>query len=296
MKLLVTGASGYLGRCLCRRATAAHQVLAGYHRHRSALTAGEPVRLDLLRPREAAATVRDLAPDAIIHAAAVNRGGGEGEMEAVNVEGSRAVAKMASEIGARLVHMSTDVVHDGRNAPYRDDTPASPIGLYARTKAETEKAVVAAAPAATLVRTSLVYGLDSIDHGTASFVDRLAAGEPVRLFADAVRQPVWVETLATALLRLLEVDFAGYLNVAGSQAMSRDDFGRRMLDWWDIPGRERVETVRVEELGLDVPRDLRLRLDRAREVLGIELPGVEEVLALNLGAQPCAPTAGPQQV
>ncbi len=284
MKLLVTGASGYLGRCLCRRAATRHRVFAGFFHHRDAVTEGEPVELDLLRPRAAAAAIRDLAPDAIIHAAAVSRGGLEGEMEAVNVEGSRTVAATASMIGARLVHLSTDVVHDGSRAPYRDDAPPSPIGLYARTKAAAEAAVIAAAPAVAVVRTSLIYGFDAIDHGTASFADRLAAGEPVRLFADAVRQPVWVETLAEALLRLLGVDFAGFLNVAGSQVLSRDEFGRRMLDWWDVPGREHAETVRVEDLGLDVPKDLRLRLDRARQVLGMELPGVDEVLEAHQGS------------
>lgn len=287
MKLLITGASGYLGRCLCGRAITRHEVFAGFSHHRDAVTAGEPVELDLLRPREAAAAIHGLAPDAVIHTAAISLGGLAGEMEAVNVEGSRTVAAAAARLGARLVHLSTDVVHDGSRAPYVDDAPPSPIGLYARTKAAAEVAVIAAAPAVAVVRTSLVYGLDAVDHGTASFVERLAAGEPVFLYADAVRQPVWVETLAEALLRLLDVDFAGFLNVAGSQVLSRDEFGRRMLDWWDVPGRERVETVRVEETGVEVPKDLRLRLDRAREVLGIELPGVDEVLARGVrAAQP----------
>ena len=118
-----------------------------------------------------------------------------------------------------------------------------------------------------------------MDHGTAGFAARLQAGEPVRLFSDVVRQPVWVETLAEALLRLAGNDFAGFLNVAGSQALSRDRFGRAMLEWWDVPGRERIETVRAADLAPAVPPDLRLRLERAKTVLGIELPGVDEVLA-----------------
>lgn len=283
MKLLVTGASGYLGRRLCRLAAPRHELYAGYSLHRGAVVAGTPVLLDLRQPQAASARICELSPQAIVHTAAVNPGGPESEMVAVNVEGSRAVATAAAALGASLVHVSTDVVHDGKDGPYADDAPPSPVGLYARTKAEAETAVLHELPTAAVVRTSLIYGLHEIDHGTAGFAARLRAGQPVQLFADVVRQPVWVETLAEALLRLVHGDHQGYFNVAGSQALSRDAFGRRMLEWWQVPLRERVESVRVAELAWPVPRNLRLRLVRARKILAIELPGVDEVLARSVG-------------
>ena len=95
-----------------------------------------------------------------------------------------------------------------------------------------------------------------------------------------LRQPIWVETLADALVRLaFDVrDHAGPLNVAGESVLSRDAFGRRMLAFWDVEGHERVETIRAASLPTPPPLDLRLDVSRARELLGMPLPGVESVL------------------
>lgn len=281
MKLLVTGASGYLGRRLVRRAASRHDVFSGYRRDPDVVPAGRPVHLDLERPETVEAAVRGLGVDAIVHTAAVNPGGPEGAMATVNVGGSRAVAAAAAAVGARLVHVSTDVVHDGNRAPYGDDDEPSPRGLYPETKAAAEAAVRELLPSAAIVRTSLIYAVDELDHGTAGFAERLARGEGVRLFSDVLRQPVWAEDLAEALLRLVETPFAGRLNVAGSEALSRDAYGRLLLAFWGLASEDdiRVESIRAAEVAPAVPRDLRLKLDRARRVLGMELPGVREVLA-----------------
>ena len=200
MRLLITGASGYLGRRLTLQAASEHEVFAGYARRRDRIAAGRPVELDLLRPEAAVDALARIRPDAVIHAAAINPGGPEALMDAVNVGGSRRLAAAAAGIGARFVHVSTDVVHDGRNAPYADGAEPTPVGAYPRSKAAAERAVLAALPAAAVVRTSLIYGLDELDHGTRSFAERLRRGAAVRLFADVVRQPIWVESLARALL------------------------------------------------------------------------------------------------
>lgn len=278
MKILITGASGYLGRRLVLRATRDHTVLAGYARRPDRIPVGEPVLFDLLHPEEAGAVIRHLRPDAILHTAAINPGGPEDLMMKINGNGTRVVAEAAAEIGARLVHVSTDVVHNGQNAPYGDGDEPSPLGAYPHSKVAAERAVLEAHPSSALVRTSLIYGLDEQDSGTRGFIGRLAAGKPLRLFADVLRQPVWVETLAEALVRLAVNDAPGFFNVAGSQVLSREGFGRRMLAFWGHTNAARIESIRARELGLEVAYDLRLRLDRASETLEMAFPGVDEVV------------------
>ena len=128
------------------------------------------------------------------------------------------------------------------------------------------------------MRTSLIYGLEEIDHGTRSFAERLERGQEVRLFTDALRQPIWVETLARALLELAESRRPGFLNLAGSQILSREQFGRRMLGWWQIDDQGMVSGVLARDVAPGVPRDLRLRLYRAQRELSVPLAGVDEVL------------------
>lgn len=275
--LLVTGASGYLGRSVTARAARSGRHVIGAAFTHAAAVDVETLVLDLSDGEGAERRIVALGPAAIVHAAAVNPGGPEDRMRPVNVGGTAAVARAAARLGCRLVHVSTDVVHDGRRAPYADDAPPSPLSLYARTKAEAEEVVLSTCPRAVIVRTSLIVGLEEIDRSTAGFAERCSRGDPLHLFTDQVRQPIHVDDLAGAVLELADGDVAGFLNVAGRQALTRAEIGRRMLSWWGVEAD--VREVRSSDLGLRQPTDLRLDLSRALEVLQTPLPGLDAVLA-----------------
>jgi len=214
-----------------------------------------------------------------IHAAAVNPGQGDDTtMWRVNVDGSRNVARAAAEVGARFIAVSTDVVHDGTRAPYGDDIAPTPLQAYGRSKAEAESAIRSVNPDAAIVRSSLIYAVDEIDRGTAGFVDSITRGDRLSLFSDVLRNPVWVETLAEALLRLVTVDYQGLLNVAGHQVLSREQFGLKMLAFWGIADRGLVDSGRASDVSASIPLDLRLDLTRAESLLDMAFPGVDEVL------------------
>lgn len=278
--LLVTGATGYLGRHLVRAKPAGVRMVAA-SRSGAHGPGTEPLALDLTDGAAVATAVARLRPDALIHAAAANPGREPADFDPVNVGGARAVSGAVRALGGhcRLVAVSSDLVHDGRGAPYADDAPARPISAYGRSKADAEAAVLEAVPGAVVARTSLIYGLEAMDRGTEGFSAALAAGRPPTLFTDVWRQPVSADSLATALIDLAlgRRDVAGLLNLAGRQPLSRADFARRMLEHWQVEDRHLAREGSAAGLP-EVPLDLRLRLDRA-DALGYELPGVTEVLA-----------------
>ncbi|MCK6628228.1 MAG: sugar nucleotide-binding protein [Anaerolineae bacterium] len=279
--LLITGGSGYLGRYLTAKAVDSFLVYTTYTRHPGQIKAGQALPLDLTRRDDVLRLISALSPQAIIHAAAVNPGQGDDKMmHQVNALGSRYVAEAAVAVGARLVYVSSDMVHDGKNAPYSDDAPPSPLSAYGRSKAEAEAAVAEIDPRAAIIRTSLIYGLEEMDRGTEGFITRLRTGQPLVLFSDSIRQPVWVESLAEALLRLTgpNADFAGLLNVAGRQALSREEFGRRMLQWWRVDPGELLQSGRAADISETIPLDLRLTVIKAEQLLQQELFGVDETL------------------
>ena len=277
--MLVTGGSGYLGQHLTTKAKNLFDLYTTYHTQAGAISAGQTLPLNLFNRDDVLDKIRTVKPHAIIHAAAVNPGGGsEQEMMDVNAKGSRYVAEAAANSGARLIHLSTDIIFDGKQAPYADDAPPSPLNDYGRSKAAAEAAVREVDPKAAIVRTSLIYGLEEMDRGTAGFVKKLNSGERLALFTDVIRQPVWIDSLVEALLKLVEIDFGGTLNVAGRQAITREEFGRRMLAWWQIDTKGRLEAGRAVDISDSFPLDLRLSIHKAEELLHMTFPGVDEVL------------------
>ena len=275
-RLLITGGSGYLGRHLVRQAARQTGLTFAYTTF-SADPLGLPqgVRLDLRDGPAVARFVADFAPDAVIHTAGSNR---TPDMTAVIVEGTRHIAAAAAAAGARLVHLSTDSVFNGTSAPCDETVALAPLNEYGRAKAAAE-VLAAAHPDTAIVRTSLIYGLDEVDNGTAWMVESLRAGRLVTLFTNQRRNPVWVETLCRACLELVEHPYRGLLNVAGRQVMTRAEFGLRMLDWWGITERGTLT------LGKDTsgcwPLDCEMDVGLAARLLSVPLLGVDEVLSLS---------------
>jgi dTDP-4-dehydrorhamnose reductase len=106
----------------------------------------------------------------------------------------------------------------------------------------------------------------------------LRAGQPVTLFTNQRRNPVWVETLGRACLELVTMEYRGVLNVAGRQVMTRAEFGQRLLDWWGVTERETL-SFGPDESGR-WPLDCEMDVSLALRLLATPLLGVDEVLAL----------------
>ena len=118
---------------------------------------------DFTDPDSIARTIREVRPDAIVNAAgytAVDQAEGDaGRAQQVNAITPGVIAQAAAELGAWLVHYSTDYVFDGSGSrPWREDDPTGPLGVYGRTKLEGEQRILAAHPRHLVLRTSWVYG------------------------------------------------------------------------------------------------------------------------------------------
>jgi dTDP-4-dehydrorhamnose reductase len=244
VKLHITGASGYLGSELTRLAPGAGTE-----------------RVDVRDADAVDELLERLRPDVVVHAAYRQD---PPDAWPTNVDGAENVARAAARIGARLVHVSTDVVFDGRKgAPYVEEDELSPVHDYGRSKAEGERRVASAHPDALIVRTSLIVG------GPLPSKHERAARAGGRWFTNEIRSPVQVTDLAQALLELAELEVAGPLHVAGADDVSRAELA-------ELVARGPVEKAEAPPAR---PLDCRLDSSRARELLSVRLRGVREVLA-----------------
>ncbi|MEW2385848.1 sugar nucleotide-binding protein [Micromonospora sp. NPDC047707] len=268
MTLLVVGASGFLGREVCRQVVAAGRRVVGTYFGSAVAVPGVQVRrMDVTDRSAVRALLAEVRPDAVV--ATPYRY----DDWSVTADGAAHVAYAAAEVGARLVHLSSDAVHAGRPTPYLDDEAPTPIFPYGAAKAAAETAVRAIDPGAVLVRTSLIVGEGSKQIQLC----RDALAGRAALFTDELRCPVDVTDLAAAVLELVDSDVAGPLNVAGPDAVSRAELGLLVAasSGLDPAG---LKTTTSAELGLHRPAEVRLDSSRAAGLLRTRLRGVTELL------------------
>jgi dTDP-4-dehydrorhamnose reductase len=264
-RLLVTGGTGYLGGELLRRAPA-----VGTWFTREPPAGGDWVQLDV---RDSIAVRRELErlrPAAVIHTAYRQ------DDRATTLDGAAAVAGAAATVGARLVHVSSDVIFDGsKPGPYTEEDPPSPITDYGRAKAEAERAVRAAHPGGLVVRTSLIYGGPEPSRHERVACEAAQGGGDMAFFEDELRSPVLVADLASALLELAGRDETGILHVAGRDTVSRYEFALLLAQAHGL-SRERIPRSRLAGSGVVRPANCALDSSRARALLCTTLRGVLE--------------------
>jgi dTDP-4-dehydrorhamnose reductase len=270
--LLVIGGSGFLGLSITRQARlAGHRVTATCHASVPPDAGADWRRLDIRCRDDVTALACQAAPDAVVNAAYRQSDW------AATADGAAHAALAAAAAGARLVHVSSDVVFSGAAPGYDESSPPDPVTPYGAAKAAAETAVKAITPAAVIARTSLIVGDGDSKH--ERLVHALAAGAASGvLYTDEVRCPAHVTDLAAALLELAAGPHAGICHVAGPDAVSRHELGlliaaRDGLDRSSLPGGPRPVT--------EFPRPLDVRLDGARTQaqLTTRLRGAREFLA-----------------
>ena len=128
---------------------------------------------------------------------------------ALNAEGPEHLGHVAKELGARLLHISTDyvfsgtpILENGRPRPYQEADPPDPTGVYGRTKAEGERRLREACPESIILRTAWLYG----KHGpnfVYTMLRLMKERDRIGVVADQRGSPTWAYDLAAAILRLV---------------------------------------------------------------------------------------------
>ena len=282
MKILVFGASGQIGREVCRAAWPSRYAILPLDRKAVDITKSAAVSAMLARE----------TPDLVINLAAytaVDRAESDPEVAwAANCAGAAHIAGACDESATPLVHLSTDYVFDGRKTgPYREEDAVGPLGVYGRSKEAGERAVRAAVARHMILRTAWVFGA----YG-ANFVKtmlRLAAERPVlRVVADQRGCPTAAADIAAALMVIAahiergEAKWGTY-HFVGAGATSWHSFAQAIFDQAapQLAACPQVEPITTELYPTPARRPMNSVLDcrKIEEVFGISSPPWRTALA-----------------
>ncbi len=291
MRLLVTGAGGFVAGSILRQAPDAWDVFALSRGVASLVRPGLTWHTaDICDAAQMAAVFESFRPNAVIHAAAIaDIDYCEAHQDAatrVNVTATRHIAECCARQRCRLIYLSTDTVFDGERGGYAEEDAPNPLNHYAVTKFEAEQVVAGAGCPAVTARVALVMGLPMLGAGN-SFLSRmlpvLAQGKELGVPDQEIRSPIDVVTLGRALLELARADFSGVMHLAGNDWLNRHAMVRRIAERFGYDPALVTPTNPIHLPGrAPRPRDVSLRNDKARAVLRTPMQDLDGGIALMM--------------
>jgi len=218
MRVVVTGAVGQLGQDVVLELARKNHEAFGTDRE----------KLDITNEADVFAFISEVKPDAILHCAAYTNVDAAEENEElayqINAAGTEYLAKVAQQIGAKMIYVSTDYVFDGTSAePYEVDQQTKPLGAYGRTKLAGEELLQKNLKEFFIIRTAWVFGI----HGHNFVKTMIRLGEErgeVGVVHDQVGSPTYTVDLGRFMVELMETDKYGIYHATNSGVCSWYEF------------------------------------------------------------------------
>lgn len=209
-RLLLTGASGFLGWNICRTASGMWDIFGTTFSHPAQKTDIKTQRIDLTNFKELKRLFHTISPDVVIHTAAARDPNycqsNPVESRGINVDAAINIAGLCADHDIPCVFTSTDLVFDWLDAPYAETDPVCPVCVYGEQKALAEKAMLRSSPKAVICRIPLMFGLPG--PVATSFIQpmikAMREGQAIDLFVDEFRTPVSAKSAASGLFLALE--------------------------------------------------------------------------------------------
>ena len=306
MKILLLGKNGQVGWELQRALGVLGEVVA------LDFDSCGPLKADFSDPESLAATVRAVAPQIIVNAAAhtaVDKAESEPDFaRALNATSPAVLAREAASLGAWLMHYSTDYVFDGSGStPWQEDSPTGPLSVYGATKLEGEEAIRASGCQHLIFRTSWVYAARG-GNFAKTMLKLAKERDKLTVIDDQIGSPTGADLLADLTAHALRSAMARpglagtYHAVAGGET-SWHGYARHVIEFARAAGQpikvapENIAAVPTSAFPTPAkrPGNSRMNTEKLRSSFGLVLPswqaGVERMLTeVSNGTEPKAPS------
>ena len=230
-KILLTGASGFLGSNFCHLFSNHFDIYAIQYRHDIQNENVHVEELNLTDAEELESLFRNISPDAVVHLAALSDPNqcqlNPIASEKINVDVSEYLAGLCKEARIPFIFTSTDLVFDGKSAPYKESDIPAPVSTYGLHKSIAEQAVLDMYPESTICRLPLMYGINYSENQSMlqPMLENLHKGLPLMLFTDEFRTFASATDVCNGIV--ICMDHPGEIfHLGGDESISRYEFGR----------------------------------------------------------------------
>lgn len=289
-KILITGASGFLGTKLFDMYTPKAEVLGTYFGH----PRERFVSLDVTNSSQTHDLITRFRPDVVIHTVALSDPDvceqRKDDAERINHLGTKNIVDACREIGARLDYISTIYVFDGEKGHYTEEDTPHPINWYGETKLKAEKEVMIL-PRWGIYRFDKLYGYNGLGKPN-DLLSKIMADKPFEVNNDQIRQPLLVDDIGRALQRMQELDINGILHLASQDKISKFELTLRLAR---LLGKESlVVPVPEKQQIARRPKDASIETNKA-ESLGITFTSLVKAIPMIEGVLQQEDTEGQQR-
>ncbi|KIL43155.1 dTDP-4-dehydrorhamnose reductase [Jeotgalibacillus campisalis] len=259
MKILVTGFTGQLGFDVY------HEGLKnGYGMH----GVGRE-QLDITNEQDVYDYVKELNPDTIIHCAAytaVDRAEDDKELcWDVNVNGTRYLASVAKEVGAKFIYISTDYVFEGSGeTPFKESDLVNPVGYYGLTKYEGEKVVVDLVQKSFIVRISWVFGING-NNFIKTMLRLSHTRSELNIVGDQYGSPTYTFDLAKLLIDMAKTEKYGVYHASNEGFCSWAEFAKEIFKLTNKQVKVNAISTKEYPTRAERPKNSRMSKDKLEQ-------------------------------
>jgi dTDP-4-dehydrorhamnose reductase len=282
-RLLLTGASGFLGWNICRQAPTEWEIHGVAFSHPNGLPGTIIIPTDLRNYQDLKNLFKTVRPQAVMHIAASADPNfcqlHPEETRIINVETSLQIAGLCAEARIPCLFTSSDLVFDGRHPPYSEQDPPNPINSYGEQKALAEEGMRKKYPETIVCRLPLMFGESGpiAQSFLQPMLKAIREGRDVPCFVDEFRTPVSGKTAAQGLFLALH-QAEGIIHLGGRERISRYDFGLLLRVFFKSPGIKLIPCCQ-KDITMPAPRspDVSLNSNKAFS-MGFDPPSLIEEL------------------
>ena len=199
----------------------------------------------------------------------------------INVDGTKNLVEICKQNDLHLIYISSDAIFDGTENLNNEDTIPKPLGIFGKTKVESESIIRENLENYSILRTSNLFGWDTKQQNFAQWiVSELSQNKSIKVISDQIISPSYCPNIAKLVLESASKKINGTFHVSGKESITREQFARKIAQTFNLNEKLLIPTP-ISELNLDMKRGKNCSLDvtKTQSVFETSILSLNEALS-----------------